>query len=93
MAISTAEIVFAILLILDPQEHVSFHIILLGIEMLLTGSKEIIQLLYSKKHDNSSGNIVIDELVEKIKKLDTAEYNLLKTTLEKTNKIIIRKER
>ncbi len=42
------QIVFAILLVIEPEEHVSFHIILLGIEMEIIALKSFIEnvLLY-----------------------------------------------
>lgn len=81
MVISTAQIVFSILLIIDPFEHVNFHIILLGIEMLLVGSKEFLSFIYIKFKNVLHKNNIINELSDTITKLDEAEFELLKSAL------------
>ena len=46
VAESIVQIVFAVLLIIDPVEHISFHIILLGVEMLLIAARVAIEFIY-----------------------------------------------
>lgn len=41
------EIIFAILLIIEPEEHVSFHLVLLGIEMLFESTRILITFIYN----------------------------------------------
>lgn len=48
MLFSIAEITFAIILISDPFEHVTFHIVILGVEFILESISILIDLLYTK---------------------------------------------
>lgn len=50
---SIFQTVFAILLIIDPEEHVNFHLILLGVEMELEASRILFSYLYNYKVNKS----------------------------------------
>lgn len=90
--ISVAQIVFSILLLIDPYEHVNFHIILLGIEMLLIGTKEFLSYIYFKFKNVLHKNNIINELSDTITKLDEAEFELLKSALKVKGNVTIDKE-
>ena len=52
IAHSIVQIVFAILLIVEPSEHVTFHLILLGVEMELESVRVLLTIIYNKiRHD------------------------------------------
>lgn len=52
LALAILSIVLSIFLILDPLEHVTTHIVLLGIEIILDGIR-IILVKYKEKNQNS----------------------------------------
>ncbi|MBR6072396.1 MAG: hypothetical protein IKP77_06185 [Acholeplasmatales bacterium] len=43
------QIIFAILLIIEPEEHVSLHLVLLGVEMELESSRILFTFIYNYK--------------------------------------------
>lgn len=48
LILSVSEITFAILLIIDPMEHVMFHIILLGVEFILDAIRNVLLIVHMR---------------------------------------------
>ena len=44
--------IFAIMLMIEPEEHIDFHLILLGIEMELEASRILMSFIYNLKKKN-----------------------------------------
>lgn len=58
---SIISMVLAIMLIINPLEHVQMHLIILGLEIALSGLRIIIKLVYAKKNPK-----IMNEEYEKI---------------------------
>ena len=71
---------FSILLIINPSEHVFFHIILLGIEFILESLRRLINVLYLKKYPDAINKMLSErpELENIYNKYRNDKWNNLK---------------